>query len=108
MSDVFSAALRGMLDGLHGHSDTVQEAVYTPQGGDPIPAVKVFYEENTAMQPSAYSAEVYALGRTIKVIREDLAVDPQRGDSVTVKGETYIVQEVLSENNGRTARLVIK
>jgi len=109
MSDVFAIALRAMLDGLHGHSDSVQEAVYTPQGGYPI-TLKCFYDANTVMQPSAYSTEVYALGRTVKVLREDLGegVDPQRGDSVTVNGQTYTVQESASENNDRTVRMVIK
>ena len=106
MADVFTIALRAILDGLYGHSDSVQEAVYTPQGGDPI-SWKVFYEENTVMQPSAYSAEVYALGRTVKGILEDLGAEPQRGDSITVKGSTYTVKEPILENNGRAVRLVI-
>ncbi len=106
MSDVFTTALRAILDGLYGQSDSVQEAVYTPQGGDPI-LWRVFYEENTVMQPSAYSAEVWALGRTVKGILEDLGVNPQRGDSILVKGCTYTVKESISENNGRAVRLVI-
>ncbi|MBN2397099.1 MAG: hypothetical protein JXI32_01860 [Deltaproteobacteria bacterium] len=106
MADAFTIALRAIMDGLYGQSDSVQEAVYSPQGGDPIPW-KVFYDENTLMQPSAYSAEVYALGRTVKGILEDLGVDPQRGDSITVKGNTYTVKEPILENNGRAVRLVI-
>jgi len=106
MADFFIQALRDMLNGLYGQTDSVKEVVYTPGESEPV-TVKVFYDENTIMQPSAYSAEVFALGRSVKGILEDFGGKPGRGDEITIGGITYTVKEVILENNGRAARLTI-
>lgn len=102
---VFADALPGIFKAAG------EAAVYKPLGGSDIPCM-IFIEFNVDLQPAGVQTQVWMRGTVIEALLSDAAdigigtTEPDRGDTFTVDGKAYAVQEITA-NDGLTVTMVV-
>jgi hypothetical protein len=89
-----------------------EDATYTPSGGSPVVACKIFIDFDVMLQPSGMEAQVVQVGTMIEALLlddENIGIgttEPSRGDKFTYDGTVYTVQAI-EKNDGLTVKMVV-
>lgn len=100
--------LKEALPGIF--EDMGEEAIYTPNGGDPVPC-RIFIDFDVKFEPDGVTTQAWTTATVIEALLSEVGEEPNRDDVfVIAEGDaagTYTVQRII-ENDLFTVKMAVK
>jgi hypothetical protein len=100
----FDSSLTQALADMFEHIG--KSATFTPQTGTPV-ELYVDYVENSNDQPIGFDATIPIQEKTIEYVFSDIGREAKNGETFTINGVTYTVQNKVA-SDGYTVTVAVK